>query len=25
MIDIERAPIIDARYTPIKAPEIRFF
>lgn len=25
MIDIERAPMIDARYTPIRAPEVRFF
>jgi hypothetical protein len=25
MIDIERAPMIDARYMPINAPEVRFF
>jgi hypothetical protein len=25
MIDIERAAMIDARYMPIRAPEVRFF
>jgi hypothetical protein len=25
MIDIDRAPMIDARYMPITAPEVRFF
>lgn len=25
MIDIERAPLTDARYAPINAPEVRFF
>jgi len=25
MIDLERAPLVDERYAPIKAPEIRFF
>jgi hypothetical protein len=25
MIDVERAPLVDAKYSPINVPEIRFF
>lgn len=25
MIDIERAPLVDDKYSPITAPEVRFF
>ena len=25
MVDIEKAPLIEARYMPIRAPEVRFF